>query len=478
MFADLATAAPSAAGLYFASDGGLHVLVVRPADDGAARAAVASMMSKGRIKSERRNQSPPVTIERAQFTFAELSDWRDLESDSVLTDLPGLVMLDLDERRNRVVVGIALDAPASTRAAIQSRSARLGIDSGAVVIENMPALKLQSSAPTPMALSLSPGVTLNSNFDSLVGGIDVRMNGAGTCTSGPIVEHNGVPKMVLPTHCSTTWGGLDNTTVSNGGNLRGVESDDPAWYWCGVNHCRDSDASLFQLNSPSYPNYKRGRIARPTSRSNTAYGPLVVDTINPYFEVAAIDLDNTIVGQEVQKVGHVTGWTYGNVTETCANIYKGSFPPPYDLTRCAYKADYISDGGDSGSPVFKWSSGNSVLLLGTHIGRDGDASFSKFSRIASEMGGSMLVAAVDERPLGVQISGPNYLPVSTAGQWLANQYGGTGPYTFTWTVDGQTITNTSTLDFTFQTTGGRSINLTVSDAKGATVTQSYSAYAY
>lgn len=196
--------------------------------------------------------------------------------------------------------------------------------------------------------------------------------------------------------------------------------------------------------------------------------------------MSAFDVDNTIVGQEVQKVGHVTGWTYGNVTNTCANHYNGNYPP-FDVTRCAYMADYISDGGDSGGPVFKWSStsGNSALLVGTHFGTIGGTPvFSKFSRIASEMGGTMVVAYVDERPLGAAISGPNYLPVWTTGQWMANQYGGTPPYTFTWTVDGQTITNTSILNFTFQTTGGRTINLTLGDAAGATVTQSYSAYAY
>ena len=153
---------------------------------------------------------------------------------------------------------------------------------------------------------------------------------------------------------------------------------------------------------------------------------------------------------------------------------------PFNITRCAYSADLILDGGDSGGPVFKWSStsGNSALLLGTVIGKLHGAAFSKFSRIASEMGGSMIVAYVDERPLGAAISGPNYLPVQTAGQWMANEYGGTSPYTFTWTVDGLTITNTSTLNFTFQTTGSRYINLTLRDAAGATATQSYSATAY
>lgn len=479
LLADLATQAPSAAGLYIASDGGIHVLVVRPTDDGAARAAVASLLSKRQDKSDRLD-TRPVTIERAQFTFAELSEWRDLESDSVLTDLPGIVTLDLDERRNRVVIGIAHDAPASTRAAIQKRTARLGIDAGAVVIVDVPAMKLQSASLTPHALSATPGGSLTAYFDSLVGGvkIDLPDKGDSSCTSGLVVDHNGVPKLVLPTHCTTIWGQRDDSRVSQGQVARGVESDDPGWYWCGINHCRDGDAALFSLNAGVH--YKRGRIARPASRSNTGYGTLNLDSSNPYFEVSAIDVDNTIVGQEVQKVGITTGWTYGNVTSTCVDHYRGSYFP-FDVTRCAYAANYISNEGDSGGPVFKWSStsGNSALLMGTNFGQVGaDAVFSKFSRIKSEMGGTMVVAYVDERPLGAAISGPNYLPVQTAGQWMANQYGGTPPYTFAWTVDGQTITNTSILNFTFQTTGARSINLTLTDAAGATVTQSYSAYAY
>ena len=89
-------------------------------------------------------------------------------------------------------------------------------------------------------------------------------------------------------------------------------------------------------------------------------------------------------------------------THTCVNHYNGNYVP-FDVTRCAYMADIITDGGDSGSPVFKWSStsGNSALLVGTLFGSvGGGAVFSKFSRIASEMGGSMIVAYVDERPLG------------------------------------------------------------------------------
>ena len=219
--AELAKLAPSVGGIYVAPDGGIHVLVVKPTDDAPARAAVASLMSKRQDKSDSLYKRP-VTVERAQFSFAELSDWRDLESDSVLTDLPGLVMLDLDERRNRVVIGIALDAPSSTRAAIQARSARLGIDSAALIIENRQTIKLTSALSTSAALSRSPGYDLQQYFDSLVGGVRI-VTAMGTCSSGLVVEHNGVAKAVVASHCTTTWAGLDNTTVTQGGILRGAE---------------------------------------------------------------------------------------------------------------------------------------------------------------------------------------------------------------------------------------------------------------
>ena len=478
--ADLATLAPSAAGIYIAADGGIHVLVVRPTDDGPARAAAASLMSKRQDKSDSLHKRP-ITVDRAQFTFSELSDWRDLEFDSVLTDLPGLVMLDLNERRNRVVIGIAPDAPASTRATIQARSARLGIDSGALVIESMSGIKTSSSSSRPVARSWTPGPDLRSYFDSLVGGLFIltSRNGGSVCSSGLVVEHNGVPKMVVPSHCTQTWAGLDNTTFQQGYILRGAESNDPGYYYCGLNRCRNSDASLFQLNAGVH--YKRGRIARPRSRYYSGPVELRIDPINPYFEVSAFDPNDIISGQEEQKVGQTTGWTYGFVDNTCVDTWLTSTVPA-DVARCTYRvAAMYADEGDSGGPLFKWTSGNSVLLEGTQIALDRDTNyplFNKFSRIASDMGGSMVVAYVDERPLGAQISGPNYLPVRTAGTWLANQYGGTPPYTFTWTVDGQTITNTSTLNFTFQTTGQRSINLTLRDAAGTTVTQTYSVYAY
>jgi hypothetical protein len=59
------------------------------------------------------------------------------------------------------------------------------------------------------------------------------------------------------------------------------------------------------------------------------------------------------VGTTVTKTGWATGTTSGVVTQTCIDInhpisYSGS---PVRLI-CQDAADYLSDGGDSGSPVY------------------------------------------------------------------------------------------------------------------------------
>lgn len=54
------------------------------------------------------------------------------------------------------------------------------------------------------------------------------------------------------------------------------------------------------------------------------------------------------LGQQVQKVGRETGWTYGTLTNTCQDVFLSD----KTAVMCSYKVSGGSQNGDSGAPVF------------------------------------------------------------------------------------------------------------------------------
>src|SRR5439155_22136942 len=71
---------------------------------------------------------------------------------------------------------------------------------------------------------------------------------------------------------------------------------------------------------------------------------------------------NYSVGQTVNKIGRTTGWTQGQVTNTCVNT---GVSGTNIVLLCQNFVDAGVGAGDSGSPVFSIVSGNNVVLHGT-----------------------------------------------------------------------------------------------------------------
>lgn len=140
----------------------------------------------------------------------------------------------------------------------------------------------------------------------------------------------------------------------------------------------------------------RGLIAR-TQYRNGGYlagglGSLFIDLDNPYFMVTAVENNDLFVGTLVDKVGTTTGWTWGDVTNTCEDVTMslddGSFNFQSKVTRCTYRAGLVVDGGDSGGPVFqRIGYTDEVKFLGTVVAMKNDRMvFSKWHRIQSDLG--------------------------------------------------------------------------------------------
>lgn len=457
-FHELASLAPSSAGFVLDSLGDIVVFMRDTLDATAGRRGIAAIQSSGRIR-QNRQRLPRVIVRRADYTFGELVAARDLLFDSVFTQMPGLSSLDLDEARNRVTIGVDPRAYGATRVNVVRQALRLGIDTTLLWFRQYAPMRTRSGTSFVRNAMLLSGTYLTSTYDTLIGGVTVRTDhaaaqggGPGDCTLGFTAYYNGYRAFVTATHCTTVWGAPDNTIASQATTRRvGVEAIDPNKYHCGLNWCRASDASLFRIDD-SIPSI-RGLIARTTFRNggggNGGSGSLAIDLVRPTFIVSGAGT-TLAVGMELQRMGRTSGWVFGNITNTCVDHhYDGAetgLLTVYTLV-CGYQAAMENLGGDSGGPLFRWAGGDSVTLEGTVVGdlTTQDEVFSKFSRIASDFGGTLVVSRNGAIPvLAVSIAGPTSVRTNqTTCSWTAQVTGGILAYSYSWKKNGVVVGNDS-----------------------------------
>lgn len=430
LYADLARDAGSTAGFYLDASGTLVVLVRDDADNARARTAMQSMLSRGLLPPSLTRRGPAISIQKAKYSFGELATWRD-SIGSQLSGIDGVTSLDLDEVQNRVTVGIDPATQTAARSAVLQLAQSLAIDTSAIGFRVHGYLKYGSTAAAMYSSSIFV------HTDTLIGGIIVRTSSAsgnngnpGDCTIGFVADRNGVRAFITATHCTNVWGGGPDGTVMSQWPVRqvGTETIDPNKSQCGVwDWCRNSDAALFNVNAgvPSH----RGLIARTTFRNNGYHnggnGSRTVDTNKPYFFVTWTS--GAVVGQVVEKMGMVTGWTWGTISATCVDhFFSQGFPVDY-VTKCSLEANINHNSGDSGGPLFSWDGSDQVTLIGTLVGQTTTQNgiFSPYSRIIADMGGTIVATA------------PNTLSAPTMSGSLS---GGTA--TISWTaVSGATRYN-------------------------------------
>jgi hypothetical protein len=129
---------------------------------------------------------------------------------------------------------------------------------------------------------------------------------------------------------------------------------------------------------------RTGTIQKPSALGSTA-----VSATDGYWYVSEEE-SGLVVGQVVHKVGINTGWTSGTILNTCIDRWMSG----WHSLLCGYAANYDSDGGDSGGPVFLYDPGECdrcVILAGMHSGHGPpsfNSVFSKLTRIKSDLGGT------------------------------------------------------------------------------------------
>ncbi len=326
---------------------------------------------------------PEIKLLQSKYDIAQLAQWR---RDMVnLLDIDGIVLIDLDEARNQIKVGVRTE---TLRSRIEAELIKLSIPLQAVVIEKT----------NPFSLS---NHSLASRVTPAVGGLGVNYSGSPVsnpvCTLGFLARHSRGSTMVLPSHCSNRRGdGADGTkyyqpTINNSHYL-GKEVVDPNHFTGGKcptgQKCRWSDATLVKLTSSA--SFDLGGIAQTTSWWNNSKQ---INHTNSTFRITS-ERTFPVSGEYLDKVGLTTGWTFGIVTETCVDVRVSqnitllcqdivSKPSWVNTTRP------ISSKGDSGAPVFRWL-GNNVVLYGILWGSRNDNGeqfiFSAMTNIEYELG--------------------------------------------------------------------------------------------
>jgi hypothetical protein len=367
----LAGEVPGFGGAHFEGDE-LVVLLKDPANAGRARAAMA-----GGLPAHARGRAASARVAAARFGFMELSEWRDRLIEPA-SEVPGISYLDLDERRNRVVVAV-------TRAAgvghARSLAARLGIpaDGVEVVLTDEEVEPLNPEVPTS---NVQPGTaaTLDGVFRPLVGGVHMGRRGSNPdgyvhCTLGFTAVLGGVPVFVTNSHCSTVSWDTDATIFHQPSPDPFSEARSVGWEFrdrrgvsCGFlsyNVCRYADATTARIapGTTATP----AAIARTTFHGSSNPGSKVIDPSNPTFSVVAKGAP--MLGQYLNKMGSRTGWTRGLVSQTCVVTYQAG--RTFSKLRCQFFVQAAAERGDSGAPVFLDHGNGEVTLMGILWGKQG-----------------------------------------------------------------------------------------------------------
>jgi len=405
LFRRVAAEVPGFGGYYYDDAGDLVTYLT---SDGSERQARASV---GRIRS----MLPPqhgqgrLVFKHGDYTFADLSDWRDKISEQLLGVDPNILSVDADEVHNRVTVGLSTPGTAALMREVND----LGIPERAIRVETTSPVKTQDTLVYSYQIqSPAPGGTLQSYYASAPGGAQIAFrkpsDPAGQewlCTLGFPVKSAIIASsrgdsifMVTASHCSSKTFEFDGQLYYQPDYdfwgfdpeyYFGNEVYDPHYFICCVAHykTRYSDALMADIRG-SGRTLMLARILKTTGystgRTSGTPGSITVNQSDPYFYIVS-QQQSVPVGYTVDKMGRTTGWTRGQVNSTCVDRWQDDLG---EKRLCNTLAYYWSGGGDSGGPVFLELGGNNVAAVGIHWGafgsnggRDGSATFSPLSGI-------------------------------------------------------------------------------------------------
>jgi hypothetical protein len=304
-----------------------------------------------------------------------LPGWFARSSPEVLA-LPATVFADHDEANKRLLFGV--ENAAAIRG-VRNALARLGIPTSAyAVVVTEPIYQV---------------ATLRDQWRPTRGGIQIHF-GQFLCTLGFNADDGIQRSFITNSHCTNTQGGVEGTeyfqpTSTVDPTVIATEVEDPAYFRGGLcprgRRCRFSDAARALYSSTV--GSTRGSIAKTSGPNNSSLEVTGTFTITSQ--------DNTTssfaTGTLVNKVGRTTGWTQGGTTSTCVNTnVSGSNITQLCQTFVQNSNNaVVVGGGDSGSNVFRITSGDNVQLVGILWGGNSSGTlfvFSPLKQVQQELG--------------------------------------------------------------------------------------------
>ena len=195
-------------------------------------------------------------------------------------------------------------------------------------------------------------------------------------------------------HCTNVQGGVEATPYwqpagSGASTQIATEVSDPAYEkslpGCprGNRVCRYSDAArAVYTNGTSGALGLIARTDAPNNNSLEVVGSFTIksDDCNGQATVGGCLPSGTVVN----KVGRTTGWTQGQITNTCVNT---GVSGTRIVQLCQTFVTAGVAGGDSGSDVFQITSGTDVKLAGILWGGSGSSFvFSPLGNVVRELG--------------------------------------------------------------------------------------------
>ena len=292
-----------------------------------------------------------IKIASVKYEFKQLSEWYNQVED-IAWEIEGVLSTDIDEVSNKVFIGVENQ---SAQQALESALATLNLPNDVLAIE--------------IDEVVSPDVSLRDKHRPLLGGIEIQTRNGGFCTMGFNAIRNGVNGFVTNSHCTRDQYRNTSDSIRQGGRVVGVEHAEAPITMINGRPYRWADVAFIRYSNQNPGMMSLGSIA------NAGYkNPNIM-----YSNSTKIDFKSYSpkVGQRIYKVGRTTGRTTGKIVRTCTNSRSSTSGI---INRCqsrarTYDGQAISQGGDSGSPVYAYhyvsGVGYKIELLGINWGSSG-----------------------------------------------------------------------------------------------------------
>ncbi len=362
-FEEVAAEEPTFGGAYVNEEGRKVIWVTDLTRGSEAEASLATRVPMTR-RSAGTERSPTGPIfRRADFSFSELADTR--RRLRKIIGSQGVLSLDIDETRNRVVVGVAPNVEAS--AILNRADAEGALRAQIIVEETFEVVTMAGGRSAPTYVN-----NLRLDQDFYWGGLQIANDDTPTnyCTLGFIaVPYEETTERVLTaSHCSPTMGSVDSGFMGQSSGYAsdsfGVEITDPSLITgsgsgndggdCSSGQtCRWSDVAVYSVSNTLA---KKGTIARTLGWRQWEETTRMRTDADSLFYIDGKADEAAYIGLELEKMGRTSGWTLGEVITTCIDAIGSD-----NIIRLC--SDVIESGtqpGDSGGPVF-YSEGDGLV---------------------------------------------------------------------------------------------------------------------